>query len=217
MSHIKKNRLRLKLSQQIAKQIKQLTTSGKLHDLKEFIATRGTIEERKAYFQLWMTTLQEMLAAHPRYQALLRDYPRLDNSELSVAGNVALAHFLRLKLKTPTLQVIELTIGKNNKLNGYMILQYLVKTYGTTNLVDAMNARDKLQSTSWNERDNVDTFTHRFMQRLSIYNDSIVASRHQRHTIFRRRGYNAISATACHHYASSPPSIQHRARDVFKV
>jgi plasmid stabilization system protein ParE len=99
--------------------------SAKLHDLKELIATRGTIEQRKAYFQLWATTLQEMLAAHPRYQALMRDYPRLDASELSIVGNVALAHFLRLKLKTPTLHVIESTIGKSNKLNGYLILQYL--------------------------------------------------------------------------------------------
>jgi hypothetical protein len=90
MSHIKKDRHRLKMSQRIARQIKKLTVSDKLHDLKEFIATRGTIEQRKAYFQLWATTLQEMLAAHPRYQALMRDYPRLDASELSIAGNVAL-------------------------------------------------------------------------------------------------------------------------------
>jgi hypothetical protein len=157
--------------------------SAKLHDLKEFIATRGIIEQRKGYFQLWATTLQEMLAANARYQAVMRDYPRLDGSELSIVGNVALAHFLRLKLKSPTLHVIESTIGKSNKLNGYLILQYLVKTYGNTTLVDAKNARDKLQSTSWNGRGTVDTFTRRFMQRLSIYKDSIAASKHQRHTI----------------------------------
>jgi hypothetical protein len=123
------------------KEARRKTVSAKLHDLKEFIATRGTIEQRKAYFQLWATTLQEMLAALPHYQALMRYYPRLDGSELSIAGNVALAHFLRLKLTTPTLHVIESTIGKSNKLNGYLILQYLVKPYGNTTLLTQKTQR----------------------------------------------------------------------------
>jgi hypothetical protein len=93
-----------------------------------------------------------MLAAHPRYQALLREYTRLDNTELSITGNIALAHFLRLKLTTPTLRVIESAIGPTNKLNGYLVLSYLVKTHGNTTLVDTKNARDKLHSTTWNER-----------------------------------------------------------------
>ena len=131
-----------------------------------------------------MTTLQEMLAAHHRYQALLRDYPRRDNSELTVTANAALGHFLRLKLKTSTLHIIESTIGKENKLNGYLILQYLVHTYGNTTLVDAKNARERLESTVWNEHDTVDTFTHRFMQRLSLYNDSIALSTTQKHKMY---------------------------------
>jgi hypothetical protein len=65
-----------------------------------------------------------------------------------------------------------------------MIVNYLVRTYGKTTPVDTKNARDKLQTTSWNERDTIDTFTHRFMQRLSIYNDSVSASKHKRHTIY---------------------------------
>jgi hypothetical protein len=174
----------MKTSIRIAKQLKKLTVSSKLHDLKEFVATRGTIEQRKAYFQVWANTLQEMLASHHRYQALMRDYPRLNNSELTITANAALGHFIRLKLKTSTLHTIESTIGKENRLNGFLILQYLFNTYGNATLVDARNAREKLESTIWNEHDTVDTFTHRFMHRLSLYNDSIISSRTQINKIY---------------------------------
>jgi hypothetical protein len=36
--------------------------------------------------------------------------------------------------------------------------------------------QDKLESTSWNDRDTIDSFTHRFMLRLSNFNESIYAS-----------------------------------------
>jgi hypothetical protein len=115
--HITNSKQRMLTSKRIAKQLKALSTSSKLHDLKEFNATRGAIEQRKAYFQSWITILQEVLASHHRYQALLRDFPHLDSSELTITASAALGHFLRLKLRTATLHTIESNIGKENNYN----------------------------------------------------------------------------------------------------
>jgi hypothetical protein len=107
---------------------------------------------------------------------LLRDYPRLNTTELTVTGNTALGQYLRLLIRKSSRDTIEATIGRENRQNGFLILQYLVSTYGSTTIIDASNARDKLESTSWNDRDTIDSFTHRFMLRLSNYNESIYAS-----------------------------------------
>jgi hypothetical protein len=63
--------------------VKQFTISAKMYELKKFIISRGAIDQRKAHFLYWANTLREMLTPMYRYQALLRDFPRLDNQELT--------------------------------------------------------------------------------------------------------------------------------------
>jgi hypothetical protein len=164
------------MSKRVASQLKKLTAAAKTRNLKEFNTTKGTIDQRKTFFQIWSNILQELLASQYRHQALLRDYPRLNTPELTVTGNTALGQFLRLLLRKSSRDTIEATIGRDNRQNGFLLLQYLVSTYGSTTIIDASNARDKLESTSWNDRDTVDSFTHRFMLRLSKYDESIYAS-----------------------------------------
>jgi hypothetical protein len=54
-------------SKRIGKQVKQLTTAAKMHELKEFIISRGIIDQRKAHFLYWANTLREMLTPMYRY------------------------------------------------------------------------------------------------------------------------------------------------------
>jgi hypothetical protein len=112
-------------SKRIGKQVKQLTTTAKMYELREFIFSRGTIDQRKAHFLYGANTLREMLTPMYRYQALLRDFPRLDNQELTIPANTALGLFLRLKLKQATMQTINASINRRQGDNGFLILQYL--------------------------------------------------------------------------------------------
>jgi hypothetical protein len=74
---------------------------------------------------------------------LLREYPHLNNSELSITGNIALAHFLRLKLTTPTLRVIE-SAQKANK--GSKPLEELEPIGpGTFVMVDILNINNPFE------------------------------------------------------------------------
>jgi hypothetical protein len=157
------------MSKRVASQLKKLTAAAKTHNLKEFKTTKGTIGQRKTFFQIWSNTLQELLAAQFRYQALLRDYPRLNVTELTVTGNTALGQFLRLLLHKSTRDTIE-AIGRENRHNGFLVLQHLVTAYGNTTTIDSSNAREKLESTLWNDRDTIDSFTHHFILRFSNYN-----------------------------------------------
>jgi hypothetical protein len=116
-----------------------------------------------------------------RYQALMRDFPRLNNQELTVTGNTALGLFLRLKLRQTTLQSIEAAIKRENNDNGYLILKYLFSHYGNTTDVDISNAEQKLETTHWNDRDTIDTYTQRFMKRLSVVQESIAARSDKQH------------------------------------
>jgi hypothetical protein len=87
------------MSKRVASQLKKLTAAAKTHNLKEFNTTKGTIDQRKTFFQVWSNILQELLASKYRYQALLRNYPRLNTTELTVTGNTALGQFQRLLLR----------------------------------------------------------------------------------------------------------------------
>jgi hypothetical protein len=164
------------MSKCVASQLKKLTTAAKIHSLKEFNTTKGTIDQRKSLFQIWCNTLQELLASQYRYQALLRDYTRLNATELTVTGNTVLGQFLRLLLRKSSRDTIEATIGRDNRRNGLLVLQHLVATCGNTTIIHSSNAREKLESTFCNDRDTIDSFTHRFMLRLSNYNESVSAN-----------------------------------------
>ncbi len=211
VSQIVDRKERFNTSKRIATQVKKLSTSAKLHDLKEFITVKGTIEERKSFFQKWANKLQEMLTSHFRYQALLRDYPKLDASELTITGNTALGQFLRLKLHPSALHTIEATIGRENRHNGFMILQYLFSTYGSSTFVDARNAKEKLESTFWSPRDTIDSFTHRFMYRLSQYNDSIAANSTQRTKTYSS---DEITILYLHQLVTTIPTTHNLYREV---
>jgi hypothetical protein len=176
ISYFDNSEAKANMSKRVASQLKKLTSAAKIHNLKEFNTTKGTIDQRKSFFQLWSNTLQELLTSQYRYQTLLRDYPQLNTSELTITGNTALGQFLRLFLRKSTRDTIEATIGRDNRHNGLIILKHLMATYGCTTIIDCSNARQKLESTLWNDRDTIDSFTHRFMLRLSNYNESIFAN-----------------------------------------
>jgi hypothetical protein len=123
-----------------------------------------------------------MLTPMYRYQALLRDFPRLDNKELTITANTALGLFLRLKLRQATMQTIEASITRQQGDNGFLILRYLFDHYGNTTDVDISHARQRLETTLWNDRDTIDTYTQRFMKRLSVVQESIAARSDIQHT-----------------------------------
>jgi hypothetical protein len=72
-------------------------------------------------------------------------------------------------------------IKRENNDNGYLILQYLLNHYGNTTDVDISNAKQRLETTLWNDRDTIDTFTQRFMKRLSVVQESIAARPDKQH------------------------------------
>jgi hypothetical protein len=178
---ITNDRKRFNTSKRIGRQVKKLAAAAKMYELKEFVISRGTIEQRKTHFLFWANTLRELLTPMYRYQALMRDFPRLNNRELTVTGNSALGLFLRLKLRQATLQTIEAAIKRENNDNGYLILQYMFSHYGNTTDVDISNAKQKLETTLWNDRDTIDTYTQRFMKRLSVVQESIAARPDKQH------------------------------------
>jgi hypothetical protein len=75
ISHFDNSEAKENMSKRVASQLKKLTSAAKIHNLKEFNTTKGTIDQRKSFFQLWSNTLQEQLTSQYRYQTLLRDYP----------------------------------------------------------------------------------------------------------------------------------------------
>jgi hypothetical protein len=174
MSYFDNSEAKTNTSKRVVSQLKKLTSAAKIHNLKEFNTTKGTIDQRKSFFQLWSNTLQELLIR-----------PNIDTKRSVIIPSLtprnsqsptALGQFLRLFLRKSTRDTIEATIGRDNRHNGLVILQYLMTTYGYTTIIDCSNACQKLESTLWNDRDTIDSFTHRFMLRLSNYNESIFAN-----------------------------------------
>jgi hypothetical protein len=93
---ITNERKRFDTSKRIGRQVKKLAAAAaaRMYELKEFVISRGTIEQRKTQFLFWANTPRELLTPMYKYQALMRDFPRLDNRELTVTGNTALGLFL---------------------------------------------------------------------------------------------------------------------------
>jgi hypothetical protein len=72
--------------------------------------------------------------------------------------------------------------NKENNVNGFLILHYLVSHCCNTTDVDISNARQRLETTLWNDRDTIETYTQRFMKLLSIVQESIAARSDVQHT-----------------------------------
>jgi hypothetical protein len=103
-------------STRIGKEVKKLTAAAKVYDLRPFYTDRGTIEQRKTHFVHWATKLGDMLAPIHRYNAFMRDFPKLNHAELTFTANTALGLFLRLKLGSNSMHPIEEAIGHTNKI-----------------------------------------------------------------------------------------------------
>jgi hypothetical protein len=80
----------------------------------------------------------------------MRDYPRLDRSELTVTANTALGLFFRMKLRESGMHIIEESIGHENKDNGCMILSYLINHDGNITDIDFSRAKERWEQTLWN-------------------------------------------------------------------
>jgi hypothetical protein len=181
---IKNAKKQFNTSKRIGKQVKKLTTAAKMYELKEFIISRGTIDQRKAHFLYRANTLREMLTPMYRYQALLRDLFRHDNQELTITANTALGLFLRLKLRQATIQTIEASMNRQQGDNGFLILQYIFGHYGNTTDVDISNASQRLENnTVERQRHDIHIYTT-VQKRLSIVQESIAARSDIQHTTF---------------------------------
>jgi hypothetical protein len=166
---------RRQTSTKVGKEVKKLVAAAKTYELKAFYIDRGTIDQRKSAFTYWANTLREMLTPIHRFNALMRDHPRLDRSELTVTANTALGLFLRLKLRESGMHLIEKSIGHQNKDNGCMILSYLINHYGNITDIDVSKAKERWEQTLWNNKDTMDTYAQRFTKRLSVLRDGILA------------------------------------------
>jgi hypothetical protein len=160
-------------STRIGKEVKKLTAAAKVYDLRPFYMDRGTIEQRKTHFVHWATKLRDMFAPIHRYNAFMRDYPKLNPAELTVTANTALGLFLRLKLGPNAMHPIEEAIGYTNKDNGHQILQFLLNHYGRATDEDIARAKQLWENTTWVHRDTIDTHSQRFLKRLSLLRDSV--------------------------------------------
>jgi hypothetical protein len=160
-------------STRIEKEVKKLTTAPKVHDLRPFYTDRGTIEQRKPHFVDWATKFRDMLGPIHRYNAFMRDFPRLHHTELTVTANTALGLFLRLKLGPNAMHLIEEAIGYPKKDNGFLILQFLLNHYGRATDEDIARAKQLWENTTWVNRDTLDTRSQRVLKRLSLLRDSV--------------------------------------------
>jgi hypothetical protein len=160
-------------STRIGKEIKKLTAAAKVYDLRPFYTDRGTIKQRKTHFVHWANKLRDMLGPIHRYNAFMRDYPKLNPAELTVTANTALGLFLRLKLGPNAMHPIEEAIGYTNKDNGHLILQFLLNHYGSATDEDIARAKQLWENTTWVHRDTIDTHSQRFLKRLSLLRDSV--------------------------------------------
>jgi hypothetical protein len=172
---IKNDKERRQTSTRVGKEIKKLVAAAKTYELKAFFIDRGTIDRRKCAFTYWASTLREMLTPIHRYNALMRDYPRLDRSELTVTANTALGLFFRMKLKESGMHIIEESIGHENKDNGCMILSYLINHYGNITDIDVSKAKERWEQTLWNNKDTMDSYAQRFTKRLSVLREAVLA------------------------------------------
>jgi hypothetical protein len=160
-------------STRIGKEVKKLTVAAKLYDLRPFYTDRGTIEQRKTHFIHWATKLRDMLGPIHRYNAFMRDFPRLNRAELTVTANTALVLFSRLKLGPNAMHPIEEAIGHANKDSGFLILQFLLNHYGRATDEDIARAKQLWENTTWVNRVTIDTDSQRFLKRLSLLRDSV--------------------------------------------
>jgi hypothetical protein len=62
---------------------KKLHQQAKSHQLATFSVTRGTINQRKAFFRAWIQSLRQIFMFHPRFTNLLQHYPLIDPSNMS--------------------------------------------------------------------------------------------------------------------------------------
>jgi hypothetical protein len=125
----------------IGKEVKTLTVAAKVYDMRPFYTDRGTIVQRKTHFVHWATKLRDMLGPIHRYNAFMRDFPRLNHTELTVTANTTLGLSLRLKLGPNAMHPIKEALGHANKNNGFLILQFLLNHYGRATDEDIARAK----------------------------------------------------------------------------
>ena len=179
ISHLGDAHLEDMATKKVAKILKRLVIGAKNHDLRELDLARGTVERRKSFYRLWIQTIQTIFQTESKYQALLMNYPQINYFGLTISSNVAMAQFLGIYIKQASMNTIIAAIGIENRLNGIDILKYLNNAYGGTSMLDAEQAMERLKDVRWDTSDTIDSFTNRFMKRVTDYNTSVISAQGQ--------------------------------------
>ena len=166
-------RERKKMEKKAAQLNKRLCKSATYHELTRFNAHGQSHEKTRAMFTKFIHRVRTLFMQEYRVAHVLRNYPTLDFSNISLSTNRAIGMFFIQQIVPMTLR--SLGLDPEEELDGERLLTLLYKTFASASTMDVSKSYNDLRNIAYSSRESIDVYTGKFARLEDRYRISLAA------------------------------------------